>query len=108
MLSKKFRLDPKKIPFVARSGKRRENDLIILKSISDEHLANPFLAISISIKIDKRAVVRNRIKRKIRAVLRELLDDNKIKNGLYLVIVKTDKIAETDNIILKEKIEGLL
>lgn len=43
--------------------------------------------ISVSKKVSKKAVIRNRIKRRVRAVMRDLIKN--LKPGIYLVIAKS-------------------
>lgn len=45
------------------------------------------LIISVSKKVDKKAVVRNRIKRRVRAVFRNL---SNLKAGTYMIIARAD------------------
>jgi len=41
----------------------------------------------VGVKIDKRAVVRNRLKRQMREVVRLLLKDSKLKTGFMLLLI---------------------
>ncbi len=50
------------------------------------------LAVSVGTKIDKRAVVRNRLRRQLSEIIRLWLKDNKIQPGWY-VLVNVDKKA---------------
>jgi len=64
---------------------------------TDPYLANqvcPKIGISISTKVSKRAVVRNRIKRKITAALAKLLP--KLVPGWRLVLIVKPKAAESE------------
>ncbi len=44
-------------------------------------------AFVVGVKIDKRAVVRNRLKRQMREVVRLLLKENKIQTGFFVMIM---------------------
>lgn len=44
-------------------------------------------AFVVGVKIDKRAVVRNRLKRQMREVVRLLLKDTKIKSGFFIMVM---------------------
>ena len=44
-------------------------------------------AFVVGVKIDKRAVVRNRLKRQMREVIRLLLKENKIQAGFFVMIM---------------------
>lgn len=50
------------------------------------------LAVSVGTKIDKRAVVRNRLRRQLSEIIRLWLKENKIQSGWY-VLVNVDKKA---------------
>lgn len=62
--------------------------------------------ISISLKVSKRAVVRNRIKRQIRAALRQLLP--RLKFGWDLVIVVRPIAQECNYAEILQELEQLL
>ncbi|MGF1495150.1 MAG: ribonuclease P protein component [Microcoleaceae cyanobacterium] len=62
--------------------------------------------ISISQKVSKRAVVRNRIKRQIRARLRERMSD--FKPGWDLVVVVKPGTAECNSVEFLQELEQLL
>jgi ribonuclease P protein component len=62
--------------------------------------------ISISLKVSKRAVVRNRIKRQIRAALRQLLP--RIKLGWDLIIVVRPSAQECNYAEILQELEQLL
>lgn len=44
-------------------------------------------AFVVGVKIDKRAVVRNRLKRQMREVIRLLLKENKIQTGFFVMVM---------------------
>jgi len=103
MLPKNLRLEPKEIPELARKGKRFENEYFFVKAWFDDNLDFPKFAISVSIKVSKRAVVRNRIKRKLRASIAEMIAENpSFRRGKYLVIVKSSELRELSNDKIKE------
>lgn len=105
MLNKKLRLPSKEIVQIARKGKRIGGDLFDIKVWYDDILENPLMTISISTKIDKRATVRNKIKRKIRAVWADVLKTEKLRKGKYLIIIKNSALAELDNVSIKKAIK---
>lgn len=59
-----------------------------------ENLASTKIGISISTKVSKRAVVRNRIKRQITAALSQILP--KLSHGWRLVVIVKPKTAESE------------
>ena len=102
MLSKKLKLDPKEIPTIARKGKRLAGEYFDIKVWWDNALENPQFAISISTKVDKRATVRNRIKRTMREAIK--LNIQNFRPGKYLILIKSPKLAEMKS----REVEGLL
>jgi len=64
------------------------------------------IGISISKKVSKRAVVRNRIKRQIRAALRSLLP--RLYSGWKLVIIVRPQAVECDYFQFLQELEQLL
>ncbi len=64
------------------------------------------IGISISRKVSKQAVVRNRIKRQLRAGLRQFLPD--LVNGWQLVIVVKPAATECDYFQFLQELEQLL
>lgn len=109
MLSKELRLDKKEIPKIAKKGKRLDGELFFIKAWYDDSLLNPEFAISISIKIDKKAAVRNRIKRKLRAVIKDLIsEDFNFRKGKYLIIVKSKDLVDAKNEKILEDFKSIL
>jgi ribonuclease P protein component len=66
------------------------------------------IAINVGLKVSKKAVVRNRIKRQIREVIRLLLKENKIKIGQYLFFDAKAAIKEKKYAEISAEIELLL
>ncbi|NEO39442.1 MAG: ribonuclease P protein component [Moorea sp. SIOASIH] len=75
------------------------------KSLPDNHPPSR-LGISISQKVSKKAVVRNRIKRQIRAALRQLLP--RLSPGWKLVIIVKPEARECEYAQLLRELEKLL
>lgn len=67
--AKVWKIDPNKYP-------RRKYSLEDLK-----------IGFTVGLKIDKRAVVRNRLKRQMREIVRLLLKSDKLKSGLMLLLI---------------------
>jgi len=59
--------------------------LLLLREVSPNDVSPPQVGISISLKVSKKAVVRNRIKRQIRAIMQGLLPQ--FPQGLKLVVI---------------------
>lgn len=66
------------------------------------------IAFVVSTKIDKRAVVRNRLKRQVREVVRLLLKDDQLKTGfMVLLIAKKELVGKEYGEIEKSILELL-
>ncbi|NJL20679.1 MAG: ribonuclease P protein component [Leptolyngbyaceae cyanobacterium SM1_3_5] len=110
MLPKIHRLRQRRdFTWVYQKGIRRSSLHLTLRGLKlrgDRSVSPTRFGISISQKVSKRAVDRNRIKRQIRAALRLLLP--KIKSGWYLVIVVQPQAIECDYRQFLQELEQLL
>jgi ribonuclease P protein component len=82
---------------VYRQGIRRAGKHLILRALElpltgETSISPTLVGISISQKVSKKAVIRNRIKRQIRAAIRELLPI--MANGWHIVIVVKSEATE--------------
>jgi ribonuclease P protein component len=103
---------------VYRKGMRRNSAHLSLRALrkpksvesakptAEKSLQPTRTGISISLKVSKRAVVRNRIKRQIRAALRQLLP--RIKMGWDLIIVVRSNAQECNYAEILQELEQLL
>lgn len=91
MLPKELRLPSAEIPLLARKGTRSGNQYLDIRTLPFDGTQ---YAISVSVKIDKRATVRNRIKRRIRAAIIHLAQEGKLPTGKHLIVVKSAELAE--------------
>ncbi|MFA6486113.1 MAG: ribonuclease P protein component [Candidatus Magasanikbacteria bacterium] len=66
------------------------------------------LAFSVGLKLDKRAVVRNRVRRQIREVARLLIKAERIKSGYYLMFVPKSSIKDNTYAEISQEVELLL
>lgn len=73
---------------------------------TDPHLHPPCLGVSISNKVSKRAVIRNRIKRQIKAAFRSLIPD--LSAGWWLVVVVNPSAVQCDYEQFLRELEKLL
>lgn len=108
MLKRQFRLKTEKIKIVAFKGKKFSNPLFDLRVTKDDTLSNPVMTVSISTKISKRAVVRNRVKRLFREAFSQLIKENKLENAMYLVIARDAKLEEMKSYDVKDLITSAL
>jgi ribonuclease P protein component len=90
MLPKEYRLDKSEIKRIMRFGKKIDNQLFTLRVWYDETLSNSKFAFVVSTKVDKRATVRNNIKRKFRVAVKYIANDSTktFKKGSYVFIIK--------------------
>ena len=106
MLPKQYRLTKDKdFARVAQQGRAGFGQALIIKWIKNDLPYSRF-GIVVSLKIDKRAVTRNRIKRILRAVLKENLLE--IKKGFDFLILTKPEIKELDYKGIEVKLLGLL
>jgi ribonuclease P protein component len=108
MLKKGFRLKTKDIKFVAFKGKKYSHEYFDIRVVQDSKQDNPVMTISISTKVSKRAVVRNRIKRLFREAFRQLIDEKKLENSKYLLVAKDAKLEEMKSQDVKKLITETL
>lgn len=88
--AKIWKIDPSAYP----KREYKENDLKI-----------GFVA---SVKHEKRAVGRNRMKRQMREAVRLLLKDNRIKTGYFIAFLSTPKLFGAEYTDIADDIESIL
>ncbi len=105
MLAKPDRLrDDKTITKTLRTGRRVNHDavsLVIAKSVGEKTK----VAVVVGTKIDKRAVVRNKLKRRTREAIRPLLP--RLLKGFDVVAFPRLPVGEIDFVELKKIFEAL-
>jgi ribonuclease P protein component len=106
MLGKKYRLTKNKdFERVAKMGQSIFSKELGLKWIKNNLSISRF-GIVVPLKIDKRSTVRNKMKRRIRAIIYQNLKT--IKPGFDIMILTKPEVKELDYWGLKEKVEILL
>lgn len=94
MLPKVNRLNKKKdIERVFREGKGFKEDFLILKMIKN-NLENSRFAFIVTQKVSKKATLRNKVKRRLRELVRLKL--KKIKKGLDFILLAKPGIEKKD------------
>jgi ribonuclease P protein component len=66
------------------------------------------IGFTVGLKISKKAVIRNRVKRQLREVVRLMLKDNLIKKGYHVLIVAKVGVVGKEYGEIKEDVEVLL
>jgi len=66
------------------------------------------VAFTVGLKIDKRAVARNRVRRQMREVVRLLVKENRLKTGFYLLFVAKKDILGQEYAAIEKEAVGLL
>jgi ribonuclease P protein component len=102
MLSRKYRLSR---PLKARDEKKISSPTLIIRSVKNTLSYNRFIFI-ISKKVDKRAVVRNRIKRLLASYIEKIYND--LTQGLDIAITVRKEVSKTSTDILCKDLAILL
>lgn len=102
MISRSYRIQTKEFPGVTR-GKIHMDEHIRISVKKEETLNNPKCAVIISHKIAKKAIIRNRIRRKIYAWIRE----NSTRLPLAYICIYP-KSSETPTEVLYHSLNKLL
>jgi ribonuclease P protein component len=102
MLKKSFRLKTKDIKnFFSKKYKKIFTDTLIVY-FQENNLNHPRFAVSPKKEIFKKAVKRNKIKRKIYNILREILKTKKIKNyDFFIIIQKEENFSNLKELLIK-------
>lgn len=84
-------------------------DVLLPKKILKEDFRKELkIAFTVGLKIDKRAVARNRIKRQLREMVRLLVKENRLKKGFYLLFVVRKEIKEKEPAEISTELMSLL
>ncbi|MCP6719293.1 MAG: ribonuclease P protein component [Patescibacteria group bacterium] len=106
MLADKNRLRKKKdIEKVLRKGKSFKQDFLILK-VNRGELKQVRFGFVVSKKVSKKAVIRNKIKRRLREIMKSKIDE--LKKGLDIILIVLPKTETKDFLEIKEVVEKLL
>lgn len=100
MIKKEYKLKTYDVKTVSRTGRLFRSKYFDIR-VLDNELFN--IGVSVSKKIDKRSVVRNKIKRLIYDSFRELNNEGVVLNNKYFVIVRSVELSNlTINDIKRE------
>jgi ribonuclease P protein component len=98
MLPKKYRLPKREFKEIFKSGKRIHSPYFTIVYKKDLKLENPQIAVVVGLKVDKRATRRNKVKRRIKTILKDKLED--IPHNIKVIIT-------TKNPVVNLKFENL-
>lgn len=91
MLKKKFKLKGEDIKNFFQNPFKKEKIEELIIYYQKNNLSYPRFAVYCSQKIFKKAVLRNKLKRRIYAIIEKLLKENKIKPYDFFVNLKIEK-----------------
>ncbi len=92
MLPKQFRLPARMIPLVAYKGRKLVGKYMDVRYLADASATKTLIAITVTTKASKNAVVRNRIRRQLTVAVSELATAGKLPSGKYIILVRSPEI----------------
>lgn len=92
----------KEFEVIFKKGKTKTGKLVFLKTLKNNLDDNRF-GVVVSKKISKKAVVRNKIKRRLREIIRQA----HIKPGLDIIIITKPEIIDKNYQDIKNELENL-
>ncbi|MEK7501556.1 MAG: ribonuclease P protein component [Patescibacteria group bacterium] len=104
MLKKSNRLTTKQVLDVLKNGKVLSSPLFILRYI--ENQPDTRISAVAPVKIAKKAVARNRARRRMYGVVREFLPS--IIPGIHAIIFSRNALADSDFESIRNELKGLL
>ena len=106
MLAKQYRLKKNKdFKLTFKKGEALDGKFLFLK-LGINNLEISRFGFVIGKKISRKSTVRNKIKRRLREVIKKRLDN--IKPGFDVIIVAKEEVVDKDYAKIKEELEGLL
>mgnify|MGYP005839157797 CR=1 FL=1 len=106
MLPKKNRLNKKEVESVFRKGKKITGNFLILKLKKEEKKTFSSFSVIVPVRISKKSTERNKIKRKIREVLRKKLP--KIKIGFSGIFIALPNVVDKNFKEIEDEINKLI
>lgn len=95
MLPQPYRLPANLIADIARRGRTVRSELFDLRFVPSRNACSRF-AIVTSKKLSPKATIRNRIRRRVRAALMELIRSEGMKKVDALILCRNDSMAEVE------------
>ncbi len=94
-IAKSLRIPSNVLPSLFISGKKFRFDSFTLIASPVDHAVTARIAVMVSKKIDKRATIRNRIKRLFYAAVKKIIEQNKLKPEDIIIIASKTVINKT-------------
>lgn len=106
MLKKKFRVrKQKEFELIFNQGRKIKSESFLIIYLSNNLKLSRF-AFIVSAKIDKKAVARNKIKRRLREIVRKNL--SRIRKGYDFIVIASPRIKEKSFQEIKDEMEKIL
>ena len=84
------------IPMIAYKGKKLPGEYLEVRIVPDETLEFPLFAITITTKVSKNAVARNRIRRVLKVAIESMVNQNLAPKGRYIVLLRKPLPADSE------------
>lgn len=107
MISKIQRIPSPLIPQFFRKAKRKENEEFRVYYLKNDFNYCRF-AVIISNKVNNKSVLRNKIRRRIKVILKQLEKEKKLLRNNFDLVILVKKIISKDFQSLKENLLSLL
>lgn len=104
MIAKKYRVPREKIAFILRKGEEKASEFFIIRSVPNMESFSRFRTI-VSRKIEKSAVKRNSLRRKIYESIRLNLKENLTKGPKDIILIPKKKILQKTFEAIKEDLK---
>ncbi|MGM0629146.1 MAG: ribonuclease P protein component [Patescibacteria group bacterium] len=100
MLSKKKKLSSSEVRRVFNSSKKKYFRTSFFKAVFIKESDSPLFAVSVPRKIARRAVDRNRIRRRVFSLLENYYKE--IKPGMYIIVMASNIVNTGEDVLIKD------
>ncbi|MBI4234769.1 ribonuclease P protein component [Candidatus Peregrinibacteria bacterium] len=104
MIAKKYRVPREKIAFILRKGEERASEFFIIRLSANVESFSRFRTI-VSRKMDRSAVKRNSLRRKIYEAIRLNVKENDTRTGKDIILIPKKKILNKSFLAIKKDIK---
>ncbi len=105
MLAKKYRIERNQIQYILKKGLQDTSRLFIIRYIENKKKFNRY-CITVSRKIDTKAVIRNKLRRQVYEAIRT--SNNQPKNHLDIVLIPKKNILKANFEEITQDIEEII